>query len=236
MSMFSSVSFRASSTRQSKAAQQLIVFHLCNQDFALPIRAAQKVIPMGEIYGTPQGSGLGLILYQNQELLVIDAENRIFRRVPSQDLSASASSYRERWHQHGEEGQSMVVSGDVDLVSSGSLDSSTGVEISGDFPDVSQPALSPYAPKQNQDAKVKRYILIVRNSQGKLAGLPLNSPPFLLRVPVSAFAPLTSDYIYEGNIRCVSALVRQENEQPPLFLLNPDQLIPSQKALPTNVS
>ncbi|NEO34048.1 MAG: chemotaxis protein CheW [Symploca sp. SIO3C6] len=235
MAMFSSLSSRASTTCQGNPSQQLIVFNLCNQGLALPIRAAQKVIPMGEIYGTLQGTGFGLTLYQNQELLVIDAENRIFRRVPSQQLPPSASSYGARLHQHSEEGQSMVVSEDFDLGTSGALEHSTDVEISGDFPDVSQPGLSPYAPPQHQGAKVKRYILIVQNSQGKLAGLPLNSPPFLLRVPVSAFAPLTSDYISEGNIRCVSALVRQENEQPPLFLLNPDQLIPSQKILPTTV-
>jgi hypothetical protein len=36
----------------------------------------------------------------------------------------------------------------------------------------------------------------------------------------------------EGNIRCVSALILQNNDEPPLFLLNPEKLVEPQQALP----
>ena len=227
MTSLSPLSSRRFTVRKTQATQQLIVFHICNQGFALPIRVAYKVIPMGEIYGAPQGAGLGLTLYQNQELLVIDAENRIFKRVPSQDLSLSAGSDGGHLYQHGAHQQGMVDNGSLALATSGTSELSKGAEVSGDYADLSQLMLPPCAPEQYKNDNVKHYILILQNSQGKRAGLPLNSPPALQRVPFSAFAPLKSDYISEGNIRCVSALVMQENDQPPLFLLNPDQLVPS---------
>ena len=72
---------------------------------------------------------------------------------------------------------------------------------------------------------LQRYLLVVQNSQGELIGLPIDSSPTLRRVPESAFAPLPPAYISEANIHCVSSLVIQTLEEPPLFLLNPDQLL-----------
>ncbi len=187
MAVFSAITSRRSTTRKAEATQQLIVFRLRNEGFALPIRAVQKVIPMGKIYGAPGQSGVSLTLYQEQELIVIDAGHRIFRGVPSQD-SPTSSVLRQS--------------------STEQLDDTSSEQ---------------------------RYLLIVQSSQGKLVGLPIEEPPSLQRVPESAFAPLTSEYISEGNIRCVSALIKQNNDQPPLFLLNPDQLVQPQQALPPTV-
>lgn len=178
MAVFSPLTSRRSTRRQSVANQQVIVFRLRNEGFALPIRAVQKVIPMGNVYGAPQDCGVSLTLYQDQELLVIDPGHRIFRGTPPQDSSETTE-------------------------------------------------LLPLS-----DTTVQRYLLIVQSSQGKLVGLPIEEPPALLRVPESAFSPLLSDYISEGNIRCVSALIIQNKDEPPLFLLNPDQLVQPQQALP----
>jgi purine-binding chemotaxis protein CheW len=187
MAVFSPTTSRRSTTRKAEATQQLIVFRLRNEGFALPIRAVQKVIPMGKIYGAPGQSGVSLTLYQEQELIVIDPGHRIFRGVPSQDSP----------------------SGNLRQSSTEQLDDTPSEQ---------------------------RYLLIVQSSQGKLVGLPIEEPPSLQRVPESAFAPLTSEYISEGNIRCVSALIKQNNDGPPLFLLNPDQLVQLQQALPPTVS
>lgn len=178
MAVFSPISSRRSTRRQSVATQQVIVFRLLDEGFALPIRAVQKVIPMGKIYGAPQGGGVSLTLYQDQELLVIDPGHRIFRGTPPEDSSQTT------------------------------------------------------AQEHTRDTTEARYLLIVQSSTGKLVGLPIEEPPALLRVPSSAFSPLLSDYISEGNIRCVSALIIQNNDEPPLFLLNPDQLVQPQQALP----
>jgi purine-binding chemotaxis protein CheW len=178
MAVFSPLTSRRSTRRQGVATQQVIVFRLRNEGFALPIRAVQKVMPMGNVYGAPQGGGVSLTLYQDQELLVIDPGHRIFRGVPSQVKSETT-------------------------------------------------AQEPY-----RDTNGAGYLLIVQSSTGKLVGLPIEEPPALLRVPESAFSPLLSDYISEGNIRCVSALIIQNKDESPLFLLNPDQLVQPQQALP----
>ena len=185
MAVFSPLTSRRSTRRNAVRTQQLIVFRVRNEGFALPIWAVQKVIPMSKIYGAPQGAGVSLTLYQDQELIVIDVERRIFREVPNLDSSSSA------------------------------LGKSCAFGMNG----------------TNQDG----YLLIVQSSQGKQVGLPIEEPPSLQRVPESAFAPLTKDYLSEGNIRCVSALIKLNNDEPPLFLLNPDQLIQPQKALPPDV-
>ncbi|NEP12011.1 MAG: chemotaxis protein CheW [Symploca sp. SIO1A3] len=186
MAVFSPLtSRRRSTTRNARATQQLIVFRLENEGFALPIRTVQKVIPMGQVYGASEGAGVSLTLYQDQELIVIDVKRRIFREAPKQYLSGGS--------------------------------------------------LSPQSTKQLKGV-AERYLLIVQDSQGKLVGLPIDAPPSLQRVPESAFSPLTSDYINEGNIRCVSALIILNNDEPPLFLLNPNQLIHSLQALPPRVN
>ncbi|MGQ4650716.1 chemotaxis protein CheW [Lyngbya aestuarii] len=189
MAVFSPLSSRRSTTRKAIATQQLIIFRLCGEGFALPIRTVHKVIPVSKMYGASRGVGVSLTLYQDQELLVIDVEHRIFRQTPSQYLLSSASDT-------GKINQELT------------------------------------APEQHNEQALQSYILIVESSQGKLVGLPLEKPPYLQRVPESAFTPLTPEYIAQGNIRCVSALVLQENNQPPLFLLNPDKLVQSQQALP----
>ena len=179
MSVFSPLTSRRSATRKIKATQQLIVFRLRNESFALPIRASLKVIPLGEVFGAPQITGVGLTIYQEQELLVIDIGQRIFNNLITQSALTSSE------------------------------------------PSESLPASD--AIKANQIEG--NYLLIVQTSARTLVGLPLKEPPSLQRVPESAFAPLTSDYLAYGTIRCVSALIIQGNDQPPLFLLNPDQLI-----------
>ena len=182
MAVFSPLTSRRASKRKAEATQQLIVFRLNNERFALPIRAVQKVIPMSHIYGGSQGAGVSLSLYQDQELLVIDVEHRIFRSAPS--------SYSPK------------------------------------------PALPHKGQEEQPDITLARFLLIVQSPQGKLVGLPIDSPPSLQRVPESAFTPLTSTYMAEGNIRCVSALILQNNDEPPLFLLNPEKLVQPQQALP----
>ncbi|HAG83643.1 MAG TPA: chemotaxis protein CheW [Cyanobacteria bacterium UBA12227] len=188
MAIFSPISSRRYANRKAQATQQLIVFSLYSEGFALPIRSVQKVIPMGKIYGAPEGGAAGLILYQEQELLVLDVEHRIFKGTPRQKLSLSSSS---------------------------------------------QDAIAPVftVPEEQEDQSLQRYLLIVQNRAGKIVGLPIDSAPSLQRIPESAFTPLTPDYMAEGNIRCVSALIIQNKDKPPLFLLNPEQLVQSQQSL-----
>ena len=202
MSVFSPLTSRRSSNRKVKPTQQLIVFRLRNEGFALPIRASLKVIPLGEVFGAPQTTGVGLTLYQDQELLVIDIGKRIFRSVVTTETLSSS-----------EPSETLTL-----------LGGSPSKTLLSSEPSESRP------PSETIEGK---YLLIIQSSKSKLVGLPLLEPPFLQRVPESAFAPLTSEYLAYGTIQCVSALIIQGNDQPPLFLLNPDQLVQPQSALPS---
>jgi purine-binding chemotaxis protein CheW len=79
----------------------------------------------------------------------------------------------------------------------------------------------------------QRYLLIIRDLQGELVGIPLDSQPSLRRFPESAFTSPPASYVAQGKVRCVSALVVSGNDQPSLFLLDIKQLIqPSLPLLP----
>jgi len=172
-------------SRQLKSAQvvatrQLIVFPLRQDQFALPIQVAQKVISIDNLYGQSPDFDTGLVLYQNQDIPVIDIERRIFGHSAPQKLLPGHSNSSTR--------------------------------------------SSAYSIAQ-------RYLLIIQNLQGESVGLPIVTQPMLRRVPESAFAPLSSTYVTDGKIRCVSALVILAETEPPLFVLNLNQLFQPQAML-----
>jgi purine-binding chemotaxis protein CheW len=78
--------------RKAEVTQQLIVFRIQQEQFALPIQVAHRVIPMGQIYGATRGSGVSLFHYQDQEILVIDVKRRIFGDEPNQNLLPGSST------------------------------------------------------------------------------------------------------------------------------------------------
>lgn len=167
----SSLRSRRSSSRQAAPTQQILVFRLRQDWFALPIQVVHKVIPLDALYGSTPNSASGLVLYNHQEIPVIDVEQRIYG--VSHRLTAGAGEPNSR-----------------------------------------------------------RYLLIVQNMQGEFVGLPIDEQPALERVPESAFSPLSSTYLTEGTIRCVSALVVSNQAHPPLFLINLNLLMQSQATLP----
>ena len=80
--------------------------------------------------------------------------------------------------------------------------------------------------KNTEDVKndEQRYLIVLENSEGEIVGLPINGTPSLKRVADSAFSPLPSGYISEGNIQCVSNLIVESNEQKPYFLIDVEML------------
>jgi chemotaxis signal transduction protein len=68
--------------RRAEPLQKLIVFRIRQEWFAVLIQFAQKVVPLGLVYGAPQG-GISLTRYQGQEIPVIDIERRVFGNEPS---------------------------------------------------------------------------------------------------------------------------------------------------------
>lgn len=162
--------------RRREATQQLIVFRILCEWFALPIRIAYKVVPIGQVYGSNHADDIRLTRYQNQDVLVLNVRQRIFGEKANQALLPSADLTQIK-----------------------------------PIPD--------------------RHLLLICTPQGELVGIPLENPPVLRHVPESAFTPIPTIYLVEGSIRCVSALITVTDNEPPIFLLNPNQLLQSSTPL-----
>ena len=81
-------------SRKVEVTHQLIVFRLQQEWFALPVQAVQKVIPLGNVYGAGlDGAGLdaaiGLTIYHDREISVLNIQQRIFRTVSQPLLPVS---------------------------------------------------------------------------------------------------------------------------------------------------
>jgi chemotaxis signal transduction protein len=89
----------------------------------------------------------------------------------------------------------------------------------------SEPPSANHTVTQIQFVNQQRYLLIVDSFNDEPVGLLLESQPMLRRVPQSAFSPLPPNHFTDGGIRCVHALVASIQGEPPLFLLNLQQLL-----------
>ncbi|MEL6229722.1 MAG: chemotaxis protein CheW [Cyanobacteria bacterium J06627_3] len=186
MAIVSPLKSRRFRNNKGETTQQVIVFQLQREWFALPIFAVNKVVPKSDTQGDYLNSGAGLTVHEGKELLVLDIGHQVFGNIGNSIHSPEASSAPQS--------------------------SSSGVE----------------HPEHG-------YLLIIRNHQGDLAGLPVASSPTVRRFSESAIVPLPSNYAARVNIQCVSGLIVQAENQPILFLLNPDQLLHSQPLLPPTV-
>ncbi|UBF24714.1 chemotaxis protein CheW [Kovacikia minuta CCNUW1] len=77
---------------QLEANRHLIVFSLRQERFALPVQAAQKVIPISNLRGYIPGCDSHLILQQNYRIPVINIEQQIFGSSTPQNLLAAGST------------------------------------------------------------------------------------------------------------------------------------------------
>ena len=199
---------RRLANRRAEATQKLVVFSIHQTGFALPIQAIEKVIPLNQLYGALDGQGLRFTHYQDRQILVVDAQERIFgiqqrevRLISPQASSLQASSLQA----------SSLQASSLQASSLQAADDSPSSQIF--LPD-----------NLNFRVNSPAYLLIVQDNARDFIGIPLYSQPSLRRVPLSDLKPLPSAYLTDGNIRCVSALVVIQGE-PPLFLLNLDQLL-----------
>jgi chemotaxis signal transduction protein len=184
-------------SRKAEFKHQIIVFRLRQEWFALPIQTAQKVIPLGTVYGGGTGAEMGLTLYHDREIPVLDIQQRIFGTT-SETVS-----------------QALLPPSNTP-----SLKPATGLTAT-DHTDATPP---------------QRFLLIVQTASETSIGFPLDSQPILRRVPESAFTPLSTAYLNEGQLRCVRCLIISAPEEPPFFLLNLDQLLQVKPLLPESRS
>jgi hypothetical protein len=69
-------------------------------------------------------------------------------------------------------------------------------------------------------AAAMRYLLILQPEPEKLIGLPIDSPPSIQSLQLSAFKPLPDIYRQQSKIHCVSALSIDLPDRPSIFLLD----------------
>jgi chemotaxis signal transduction protein len=69
---------RRRQVRKASSVQQILVFSLQQHWFALPVPLVYKVIAVDVLHRAENRGLPGLVLYQNQEIPVIDIQQRIF--------------------------------------------------------------------------------------------------------------------------------------------------------------
>ena len=77
----------------------------------------------------------------------------------------------------------------------------------------------------NQPNNEVRFLLILKNRDNDILGLPIDSHPSIIRVPKSAFIPLPDIYLTQGNIHCISSTIIKVENQSPYFVLDIKQLL-----------
>jgi chemotaxis signal transduction protein len=65
-----------------------------------------------------------------------------------------------------------------------------------------------------------RYLLILQPEPDRLIGVPIDSPPSIQSIQISAFKPLPEIYQQHSNIHCVSAMSIDLPDRPSIFLLD----------------
>jgi chemotaxis signal transduction protein len=76
-----------------------------------------------------------------------------------------------------------------------------------------------------QEHQEVRYLLILKTTADTLVGLPIDSPPSIQSIAMSAFRPLPEIYQHHSNLHCVSSLSVDLPDRPSIFLLDASLVI-----------
>jgi chemotaxis signal transduction protein len=82
-----------------------------------------------------------------------------------------------------------------------------------------------FAVKSIESSSLVRYLLILQPQPDRLIGLPIDSPPSIQSIQLSAFQPLPEIYRKHSNIHGVSAMSIDLPDRPSIFLLDVDSLV-----------
>ena len=223
MAILSTLRSRRFAAVQTETTEQIITFCLRQEWFALPILAVQKVIPLGKVYGDPQGTGVSITAYEEQEIVVIDVAKFIF-----QDLSSSDQKSSEFGIRNSELSYNSQLSGIQELGKGTSLPlNKSNPELERSDFELVEPEMDTVTSELSWlDWEQQRYLVIINlhEETQDLLGLPIDSQPVMRRVTKSNFKALPQAYLNRGNINCVSEEIIELPEHPPIFLLNPQSL------------
>ena len=71
----------------------------------------------------------------------------------------------------------------------------------------------------------QRFLAVLQLDEDELMGLPIDSPPEVRRFPKSMIREIPQTYLEKGKIHCVSNMMLETDNNPPIFMLEPTQLI-----------
>ena len=92
-------------------------------------------------------------------------------------------------------------------------------------PNSSDPIVRLESQSQAEHSEATRYLLILQPAPDRLMGLPIDSPPSIQSIQLSAFQPVPEIYRQHSNIHCVSSLSIDLPNRPAIFLLDVDLLV-----------
>ncbi|NEQ55523.1 MAG: chemotaxis protein CheW [Leptolyngbya sp. SIO3F4] len=90
MAILSPLKSRRLRSHKGDTTQQVIVFQIQHEWFALPIFAVKKVVPKSDTHGDYHNSGAGLTVHEGKELLVLDISHQVFGNI-NKPLSSPAA-------------------------------------------------------------------------------------------------------------------------------------------------
>ena len=105
MAILSPLKSKRLRANKGETTQQVIVFQIQREWFALPIFAVKKVVPKSDTQGNYQNSGAGLTVYEGKELLVLDIAYQVFGNVPNQ----SPADFAESSEQNPNDGYLLII-------------------------------------------------------------------------------------------------------------------------------
>jgi chemotaxis signal transduction protein len=85
------------------------------------------------------------------------------------------------------------------------------------LPPSPKPALSN---SDREELAAVKYLLVLQPTPDRLVGLPIDSPPSIQSLSLSAFQPLPDLYRQHSQIHCVSGFSLGTSEHPAIFLLD----------------
>lgn len=92
MAILSTLKSRRLRPQKGETTEQIIVFQIQHEWFALPIFAVKKVVPRRDLQGDHNIAGTRLTVYDGKELLVLDIRHQVFGNGgPSPQVSTPAA-------------------------------------------------------------------------------------------------------------------------------------------------
>jgi purine-binding chemotaxis protein CheW len=74
-------------------------------------------------------------------------------------------------------------------------------------------------------SKDLQYLVIIQNSNQEIVAIPIDSPPTIYQVDNTQFKILPEQYLNLGKIQSISNKIVEVQEQSPLFVIDPEQII-----------